>query len=57
MKNFPSEVIINDETKTDSKYIATKLNVYFSSIAEIINEHTDEVSTFKDDKLSNFVNN
>ena len=56
LNNLPRELIMNDETITDSEDIAAKLNAYFSSIADILNDHTDQVSTFEDDKLSNFVN-
>ena len=50
------KVCITDETITDAETIATKLNAYFCSIAQILNEHNDEVSTFESDKLSNCVN-
>ena len=56
MNNLPRELIMNGETITDPEDIAAKLNAYFSSIADILNDHTDEVSTFEDDKLSNFIN-
>ena len=56
LNNLPRELIMNGETITDSEDIAAKLNAYFSSIADILNDHTDQVSTFEDDKLSNFVN-
>ena len=47
LNNLPSELIINGETITESEDIVAKLNAYFSSIADILNEHTDEVSTFE----------
>ena len=56
LNKLPSELKINDETITDSEVIATELNAYFCSIAQILNEHNDEVSTFESDKLSNCVN-
>ena len=52
----PSELKINDEIITDSEAIATKLNVYFPSIAQILNEHDDEIEPFESDKLTNYVN-
>lgn len=54
--NLPSELTINGEKITDSEDVATKLNEYFSSIAEILNDHIEEISTFENDKLINFVN-
>ena len=39
----------------DSESVASKLNVYFSSIAQIINERNDEVETMEPDKLRKFV--
>ena len=56
VNKLPSELKINDETITDSEAIATKLNVYFSSIAQILNEHNDEIEPLESDKLRNYVN-
>ena len=53
LNKLPSELKINDETITDTEVIATELNVYFCSIAQILNEHNDEVSTFESDKCVN----
>ena len=52
---LPSELKLNDEIISDSESVASKLNIYFSSIAQIINEHNDEVGTMEPDKLRNFV--
>ena len=52
---LPSELKLNDEIISDSESVASKLNVYFSSIAQIINEHNDEVETMEPDKLRKFV--
>ena len=52
---LPSELKLNDEIISDSESVAFKLNVYFSPIAQIINEHNDEVETTEPDKLRKFV--
>ena len=52
---LPSELKLNDEIISDSESVASKVNVYFSSIAQIINEHNEEVETMEPDKLRKFV--
>ena len=43
LNNRPSELIINAETITDSEDIVIKLNIHFSSVADILIEHTDDI--------------
>ena len=50
------ELKLNDDIIADFETIATKVTAYFSSIAQIINEHNDDVETNEPDKLRTFVN-
>ncbi|MCG8113294.1 MAG: reverse transcriptase family protein, partial [Candidatus Thiodiazotropha taylori] len=52
---LPEELIIDDVTFTNSNDIAYKLNKYFCSIAEILNEPTDEPCELDLSKLENFI--
>ena len=54
--NLPSELIFENESVTDSKEIATKLNNYFASVAKILNNHNAETSDPDLSKLQDFVN-
>ena len=54
--NLPSELIFENESVTDSKEIATKLNNYFASVAKILNNHNTETSDPDLSKLQDFVN-
>ena len=53
---MPSELIFENESVTDSKEIATKLNNYFASVANILNNHNTETSDPDLSKLQDFVN-
>ena len=55
-KTLPDELIFDNESVSDSKTIATKLNEYFASIAKILNNANTETSGLDLSKLGNFVN-
>ncbi|MEW8545919.1 MAG: endonuclease/exonuclease/phosphatase family protein, partial [Candidatus Thiodiazotropha sp.] len=55
--NLPEELIINNDHITSSINIATKLNEYFSSIADIFTENDDDFPALDLEKLRNFTNN
>ena len=54
--NLPDELIINDETFTGSENVATKLNDYFTSIADILNKNQKESPDPDLDRLQHFTN-
>lgn len=54
--SLPHELVINGETVTKSKNIAAHLNEYFSSIAEILNEPSDQTPELDTDRLRLFAN-
>ena len=56
-KTLPDELIFDNESVSDSKTIAIKLNEYFASIAKILNNANTETSGPDLSKLGNFVNN
>ena len=55
--NLPEELVINDEHITDSVDIANKLNKYFASVAEILNDSNSirNISNLDFDKISCFI--
>ena len=53
---LPSELKFANETLTDSKEIATKLNEYFASVAKVLNSTNTETSEPDLSKLQDFVN-
>ena len=54
-KTLPDELIINGQKITNSENVAAKLNDYFSSITDILNENTDESPYFE--KLQRLTDN
>lgn len=54
---LPEELVINDEHITDSLDIANKLNKYFASVAEILNDSNSNrnTSNFDSDKINCFI--
>ena len=54
--SLPNELFINGETVMKSENIAAHLNEYFSSIAEIFNETSDQTSELDTDRLRHFAN-
>lgn len=55
--NMPDELMINNEHISDSNTIASKLNEYFSSIAQILNNTSTGTTELDLTKLTDFVNN
>ena len=55
-KRLPEEIIINNECITQSNDIAQKLNEYFTSIADILNQNDNETPTLNTEKMTQFVN-
>ena len=55
--NLPEKIIIGNETITESEAVASKLNKYFASVAELLNENTSSGSSldFDTNKISDFV--
>ena len=55
--NLPEKLIIGNETITESEAVASKLNKYFASVAELLNENTSSGSSldFDTNKISDFV--
>ena len=51
---LPDELIINDETVTNSEKVAAKLNKYFTSIAEILNVQPGDLPPSEIEKIRNF---
>ena len=43
--NQPDELIIENESITDSENIAKKLKAYFASVADILNENISAINT------------
>ena len=54
---LPEELIIDNECITNSAEIAQKLNTYFSSIANILNQNDNEAPSLNTEKISQYVNN
>ena len=54
-KKLPEELVINNERINDANDIANKLNSYFTSIAEVLNENTLHGSTINTEKISQFI--
>ena len=54
---LPDELIIDDEQITESEAVAQKLNTYFTSIADILNENDIDIPNIDTDIISNFVKN
>ena len=54
-KTLPDELIINGQKITNSENVAAKLNDYFSSITDILNENSDESPNFE--KLQRLTDN
>ena len=54
--NLPDELIINNETITGSENVASKLNNYFTSIADILYKNSNEASNFDLGRLQHFTN-
>ena len=53
--NLPEKLIIGNETITESEAVASKLNKYFASVAELLNENTSSGSSLDTNKISDFV--
>ena len=55
--NLPEKLIIGNESITESEAVASKLNKYFASVAELLNENTSSGSSldFDTNKISDFV--
>ncbi|MEW8545692.1 MAG: hypothetical protein AB2693_19395 [Candidatus Thiodiazotropha sp.] len=55
--SLPEELIFENERITDSKNIAHKLNTYFASVAEILNEHNSTGNTcdLNVNKITHFI--
>lgn len=56
-KNLPEEIIIDNERITEPEDIAQKLNIYFSSVADIFSENNIDASNLDTEHINNFVNN
>ena len=56
-KNLPDEIIINDQRITNSEDIAHKLNIYFTSVADILNNDETDVPDIDTECIINFVSN
>ena len=54
--NLPEELTIDNERITDPENVATKLNSYFASVSDILNENNSTGSSFDSVKISQFVN-
>ena len=54
---LPEELIIDNECITNSAEIAQKLNTYFSSIANVLNQNDNEAPSLNTEKISQYVNN
>ena len=56
VKTLPDEIIIDNQRITKSEDIAQKLNIYFTSVAAILNDsHTDALD-LDNECIKNFVN-
>ena len=55
VNSIPDERLINNEHFSDSHTIATKLNAYFSSIAQILNSTNTETTDLDHTNLTDFV--
>lgn len=55
-KLLPDEIVIGNERITKSEDIAQKLNIYFSSIADIFSENYTDASNLDTECISNYVN-
>ena len=55
--NLPQKLIIGNETITESEAVASKLNKYFASVAELLNKNTSSGNSldFDTNKISDFV--
>ena len=55
--NLPQKLIIGNETITESEAVASKLNKYFASVAELLNKNTSSGNSldFDTNKISGFV--
>ena len=55
--NLPQKLIIGNETFTESEAVASKLNKYFASVAELLNKNTSSGNSldFDTNKISDFV--
>ena len=56
-KRLPEELIIDNESITQPSDIAQKLNEYFTSIADILNQDDYERPTFNTEKITRYVDN
>ena len=54
---LPKELIIDNECKANSAEKAQKLNTYFTSIANILNQNDNEAPSLNTEKISQYVNN
>ena len=54
---LPDELIIDDDQITESEAVALKLNTYFTSIADILNENDIDIPNIDTETISNFVKN
>ena len=54
---MPDELIMNNEHILDSNTIASKLNEYFASIAQILNKYSTGTNQLDLTKLIEYVNN
>ena len=55
--SMPDELIMNNEHILDSNTIASKLNEYFASIAQILNKYSTGTNQLDLTKLIEYVNN
>ena len=56
-KRLPEELIIDTDSITNSEDISQKLNKYFTSISDILNQYDSDTSTLNTEKISNYVDN
>ena len=56
-KKLPDELVFDNERITESESIAQKLNAYFTSIADILNDNDIDVPNLDTEIISNFVDN
>ena len=54
-KRLPEELVFNNERIKDTNAKASKLNTYFTSIAEVLNANNSHGSTLNNDKIGQFI--
>ena len=55
LNTLPDELHIDDETFSDSRHIACKLNEFFASVCDHFNTHSDPVDTPDFNKLNEYI--